>query len=148
MDVRVIATTNRRLEQSVQRKEFREDLYFRLNVVPIHVPPLRERREDILFLAEHFLSWFARKHGCAAQRFSDRCLGTLSSHHWPGNIRELQNVVERAVILAGDTPLIEPAHLCLTPYPGPAPAAPETPAVSAPAPAPIEPRTGGTFPPT
>ena len=92
VDVRVIATTNRRLEQSVQRKEFREDLFFRLNVVPIHVPPLRERSEDILFLAESFLSWFARKHGCAARRFSDDCEATLLSHHWPGNVRELQKL--------------------------------------------------------
>src|SRR6266436_4298806 len=76
VDERVIATTNRRLEQCVERKEFREDLFFRLNVVPIHVPPLRERQEDILFLADNFLRWAARKHGCAAQHFSDECRST------------------------------------------------------------------------
>ena len=114
VDVRVIATTNRLLEQSVQRKEFREDLYFRLNVVPIHVPPLRDRRADILFLAEHFLNWYARKHGCPARRFSDECEATLLDHHWPGNVRELQNVIERAVIMTSDSPVIETAHLCLT----------------------------------
>ena len=118
VDVRVIATTNRRLEQSVERKEFREDLFFRLNVVPIQVPPLRQRREDILFLAERFLVGAARKHGCAAQRLSNECRGILSAHDWPGNVRELQNVIERAVILAGDSALVEPAHLCLTGIPG------------------------------
>ena len=129
VDVRVIATTNRRLEQSVQRKEFREDLYFRLNVVPIQVPPLRERREDILFLAEHFLSWYARKHGCAARRFSDDCEATLLGHHWPGNVRELQNVIERAVIMTGDSPIVDSSHFCLAGQslesPTPAPVAPD-----------------------
>jgi two-component system, response regulator FlrC len=113
VDVRVIATTNRRLDQSVQRKEFREDLYFRLNVVPIHVPPLRERQHDILPLAESFMTWAARKHGCAARRWSSECEPILTAHRWPGNVRELQNVIERAVILAGDSASIGPAHLCL-----------------------------------
>jgi DNA-binding NtrC family response regulator len=134
VDVRVIATTNRRLEQSVQRKEFREDLFFRLNVVPIQVPPLRERREDILLLAESFVHWAARKHGCAAQRLSDACRDVLQTHHWPGNVRELQNVIERAVILAGDSPVVEPPHLCLINISSPTPPQPETPA-----PAPAQP---------
>jgi len=133
VDVRVIATTNRRLEQSVQRKEFREDLYFRLNVVPIQVPPLRERREDILFLAEHFLTWYARKHGCAARRFSDDCEATLLGHHWPGNVRELQNVIERAVIMTGDSPIVDSSNFCLAGQslesPSPALAAPDKPVV-------------------
>jgi len=130
VDVRVIATTNRHLDQSVRRKEFREDLFFRLNVVPMHVSPLRERREDILPLAEHFLGWMARKHGCAAQRLSDECRPILASHSWPGNVRELQNVIERAVILAGDIPMVQPAHLCLTGMPGqPAPLAATEPAI-------------------
>jgi DNA-binding NtrC family response regulator len=132
VDVRVIATTNRRLEQSVERKEFREDLFFRLNVVPIHVPPLRERREDILFLADQFLVWAARKHGCAAQRLSDECRRILFGHNWPGNVRELQNVIERAVILGADSPLIEPAHLCLTGMPGSPPVAPQPAPAAAP----------------
>ena len=123
VDVRVIATTNRRLEQSVQRKEFREDLYFRLNVVPIHVAPLRERREDIPSLAEYFLHWASRKHGCAGQRLSDAFIGALMSHHWPGNVRELQNVVERAVILAGDSAVVEPHNLSLANLPVPSCAA-------------------------
>ncbi len=128
VDVRVIATTNRHLEQSVRRKEFREDLFFRLNVVPIHVAPLREHREDILPLAEHFMGWMARKHGCAAHRLANECRSILHDHPWPGNVRELQNVIERAVILAGDSTVVEPAHLCLNGMPGqPAPAAPPEP---------------------
>jgi DNA-binding NtrC family response regulator len=125
VDVRVIATTNRQLEQCVQRKEFREDLYFRLNVLPIQVPPLRAHREDILLLAEHFMRWATRKHGCAAQAFSDECPKVLLAHRWPGNVRELQNVIERAVILAGDARVVEPAHLCLTSFPAMVPAASE-----------------------
>ena len=136
VDVRVIATTNRHLEHAVQRKEFREDLFFRINVVPIHVPPLRDHREDILYLAEHFLHWFARKHGCAAQRLSDSCHGILNAHPWPGNVRELQNVIERAVILAGDSPVVEPAHLCLVAFSAqPAPLPLPVPAPESPAPA-------------
>ena len=142
VDVRVIATTNRHLEQSVQRKEFREDLFFRLNVVPIQVPPLRDRQEDILFLADHFLQWAARKHGCAARQFSDECRGILAGHRWPGNVRELQNVIERAVILGGDTRVIEPEHLCLTAAPcQPAPA--EKPQVQVAAPVPTSSGTSG-----
>ncbi|HEY9509671.1 MAG TPA: sigma-54 dependent transcriptional regulator [Verrucomicrobiae bacterium] len=114
VDVRVIATTNRHLEQSVQKKEFREDLYFRLNVVPIHVPPLRERKEDITFLAEEFMRRFSRKHGIRVNGFSDAALRVLNAHQWPGNVRELQNVIERAVILCGDGGLLEPENLGLT----------------------------------
>jgi DNA-binding NtrC family response regulator len=111
VDVRVIATTNRRLEESVERKEFRQDLYFRLNVVPIHVAPLREHKEDVPFLAHQFMPRFARKHGVRVHGISDACLAALQAHRWPGNVRELQNVIERAVILCGDTGLLEPEHL-------------------------------------
>jgi DNA-binding NtrC family response regulator len=111
VDVRVLATTNRRLEEGVERKDFRQDLYFRLNVVPIHVPPLRDHMEDVPFLAQQFMPRFARKHGVRVRGISDRCMAVLQSHHWPGNVRELQNVIERAVILCGDTGLIEPEHL-------------------------------------
>jgi DNA-binding NtrC family response regulator len=107
VDVRVIATTNRHLEQSVEKKEFRQDLFFRLNVVPIHLPPLRDRREDIPFLANHFLLRYARKHGCGARSLSDECISCLVRHPWPGNVRELQNVIERAVILAGDSLVLD-----------------------------------------
>jgi DNA-binding NtrC family response regulator len=111
VDVRVLATTNRRIEESIERKEFRQDLYFRLNVVPIHVPPLRDRREDVPELAAKFMHRFSRKHGVRVKGIHDACLAVLLSHHWPGNVRELQNVIERAVILCGDGGLLEPAHL-------------------------------------
>jgi DNA-binding NtrC family response regulator len=111
VDVRVIATTNRNLEQSVDKKEFRQDLFFRLNVVPIHVPPLRDRREDVSFLAEEFMRRFSRKHGVHIRGFSQEALKVLAAHDWPGNVRELQNVVERAVILCNESGVLEPEHL-------------------------------------
>src|SRR5262245_10352128 len=113
VDVRVIATTNRHLEESVERKEFRQDLFFRLNVVPIVVAPLRDRKEDIPLLAEQFRQRFARKHGVEAHGLSQNCLKALQEHSWPGNVRELQNVIERAVILCNDRGLLEPAQLGL-----------------------------------
>ncbi|MBM3834501.1 MAG: sigma-54-dependent Fis family transcriptional regulator [Verrucomicrobia bacterium] len=115
IDVRVIATTNRKLEESVERNEFRQDLFFRLNVVPIHVAPLRERAEDILYLAENFAQRFVRKHGVAVRGLSADAERALLAHKWPGNIRELQNVVERAVILCEPDQPIEPDHLSLEP---------------------------------
>ena len=114
VDVRVIATTNRNLEHSVERKEFRQDLFFRLNVVPIHIVPLRQRKEDIPFLAETFMKRFARKHGVPVRGLSEACVRTLMAHSWPGNVRELQNVIERGVILSGDGGLLEPDHLGMT----------------------------------
>src|SRR5688500_395399 len=115
VDVRVIATTNRNLEQSVEKKEFRQDLFFRLNVVPILVPPLRERREDVLFLAEQFMHRMARKHGVRVSSFSPACAEVLTTHSWPGNVRELQNVIERAVILCMDGQDLQPEHLGFVP---------------------------------
>jgi DNA-binding NtrC family response regulator len=115
VDVRVLATTNRRLDESVERKEFRQDLYFRLNVVPIQVPPLRDHIEDVAYLARQFMPRFARKHGVRVRGISDACLAVLQSHHWPGNVRELQNVIERAVILCGESGLVEPEHLGFAP---------------------------------
>jgi DNA-binding NtrC family response regulator len=117
VDVRVIATTNRDLQQSVEKKEFRQDLYFRLNVVPVHVPPLRERREDIPELAGEFMRRFSRKHGVHVKGFTDAALKTLRQHDWPGNVRELQNVIERAVILCGENGMLEPEHLGMTAAP-------------------------------
>jgi DNA-binding NtrC family response regulator len=114
VDVRVIATTNRRLEQSVQKKEFREDLFFRLNVVPIHVPPLRDHRDDVPFLAQEFMRRFARKHGIRAQGFTEDALRALKNHSWPGNVRELQNVIERAVILGGESGMMDAEQLGLS----------------------------------
>jgi DNA-binding NtrC family response regulator len=122
VDVRVIATTNRNLQESVDRKEFRQDLYFRLNVVPIPVPPLRERREDIPFLAEQFMQRFVRKHGVRVAGLSKEALTALNSHPWPGNVRELQNVIERAVILCGDGETIGVEHVGLSTLSAAAPA--------------------------
>lgn len=111
VDVRVLATTNRDLAESVGRKEFRQDLFFRLNVVPIQVPPLRDRRDDIPYLAGQFLARFSRKHGMNISGISPACLAALQAHHWPGNVRELQNVIERAVILCADGEDLQPKHL-------------------------------------
>lgn len=113
VDVRVIATTNRHLEESVERKEFRQDLFFRLNVVPIVVAPLRDRKEDILLLADQFRQRFARKHGVEVLGISQSCMAALQNHSWPGNVRELQNVIERAVILCSEGGVLEPPHLGL-----------------------------------
>jgi DNA-binding NtrC family response regulator len=115
VDVRVIATTNRNLVESVERKEFRQDLFFRLNVVPIHVAPLRDRREDVLLLKKEFMQRFCRRHGIRIKGVSDSTRQTLVNHAWPGNVRELQNVIERAVILCGDNGVLEPKHLGLMP---------------------------------
>jgi DNA-binding NtrC family response regulator len=130
VDVRVIATTNRNLEQSVEKREFRQDLYFRLNVVPICVPPLRERPADVVLLRGEFLARFCRLHGIHAQGFTEQATMMLDNYSWPGNVRELLNVIERAVILCGDSSLLEPEHLGLTGAfeSGMVPAFPATPA--------------------
>jgi DNA-binding NtrC family response regulator len=117
VDVRVIATTNRDLEQSVERKEFRQDLFFRLNVVPIIMPALRERREDIPELAGEFMRRSARKHGVHVKGFTDAAMRALRDHDWPGNVRELQNLVERAVILCDENGMLEPEHFGLATNP-------------------------------
>jgi transcriptional regulator with GAF, ATPase, and Fis domain len=98
-DVRVIAATNQDLWRMVQEKKFRADLYFRLNVFPIKLPPLRERTEDIAPLAEHFVQKFAMRQGKSIDRIPDKVMKVLEYHDWPGNIRELQNIIERAVIV-------------------------------------------------
>lgn len=100
VNVRIIATSNRDLMSNVTKGEFRQDLYYRLNVFPVHVPPLRERLDDILLLADHFLNRFTRKHGVKVTGFSDSARAALLAYRWPGNVRELQNTVERAVILS------------------------------------------------
>ena len=109
-DVRLIAATNRNLEDMVAKGSFREDLFYRLNVFPIYLPPLRERSEDIPLLAGHFLKQFAARADKPIQGFSPEAIQMLLSHAWPGNVRELRNVVERIVILA-QAPLVKSAHL-------------------------------------
>ena len=100
VNVRIIATSNRDLLSHVATGAFRQDLYYRLNVFPVHVPALRERVEDIPVLAEHFLQRFSRKHGVKVTGFADSARATMMSYRWPGNVRELQNTIERAVILS------------------------------------------------
>jgi formate hydrogenlyase transcriptional activator len=99
VDVRVIAATNQDLWRMVQERRFRADLYYRLNVFPITLPPLRERTDDIPLLANHFVRKFAQRQGKSIDHIADDVVEALKSHHWPGNIRELQNFVERAVIM-------------------------------------------------
>ncbi len=106
VDVRVIAATNRDLQKAVQEKAFREDLYYRLSVFPVQLPPLRERPEDIPLLAEYLLDRFAARIGRRFDGIEPATLRRLVAYPWPGNIRELQNVLERAVILAAG-PLLE-----------------------------------------
>jgi len=100
VDVRIVAATNQDLAALVREKRFREDLYYRLNVVTITVPPLRERREDIPVLAQHFLRIYAAKNNRLLEGFSEEGLARLDGYSWPGNVRELEHAVERAVVLA------------------------------------------------
>jgi two-component system response regulator HydG len=99
-DVRVIAATNRDLGRAVAEGRLREDLYYRLNVIPLHVPALRERREDVAFLTRHFVAAHAARHGRALSGIDTEALAALERHAWPGNVRELENTLERAVVLA------------------------------------------------
>ncbi|UCE08582.1 MAG: sigma-54-dependent Fis family transcriptional regulator, partial [bacterium] len=110
VDVRLISATNKNLKQAIDNKTFREDLYYRLNVFEITLPPLRERKEDIPLLMEHFANKFAHQMGKAIQGFSPEATEILINYEWQGNVRELANVVERAVILTKQ-PLITVQHL-------------------------------------
>ncbi len=100
VDVRVLAATNRELEELVERGQFRRDLYYRINVVPLELPPLRERGDDVFLLIRKFTDRFAKELGKPAPEFSDRALAALRSYPWPGNVRELENVVQRLVLMA------------------------------------------------
>jgi len=104
IEVRVVATSNRDLPATVAKGDFRQDLYFRLNVLPVHVPPLRERLEDVPELANHFAAEVCRREGRAALRFAPEAESLLMAYSWPGNVRELQNICERAVVLSGGMP--------------------------------------------
>ena len=108
VDVRVIAATNKNLEEAIHRGEFREDLYFRLNVIPIVVPPLRERRDDIPLLVQHFARLTSDEHNLKPKRFDVAAMEALKSYRWRGNIRELRNAIERLMIMtAGDVVRLE-----------------------------------------
>jgi transcriptional regulator with GAF, ATPase, and Fis domain len=108
VDVRLVAATNRDLEEMVNHGQFRSDLYYRLNVFPVQLPPLRERREDIPALVTHFVERFGRRMGREIDKIPSETMSALSSYQWPGNIRELQNLIERAVILSNHGVLPNP----------------------------------------
>lgn len=114
LNVRVIAATNRNLIEEIEKKQFREDLYFRLNVFPIAVPPLRERNADIPLLVEHFIDKFNKAYGKSIKYIADDTMSQLKAHKWPGNIRELENLIERASILSNTETLIIPGFESLT----------------------------------
>jgi two-component system, NtrC family, response regulator AtoC len=110
VDVRIMAATNKSLEDLLRRKEFREDLYYRINVVSLYLPPLRERHEDIPYLAKHFLTQRRQEDKRSPQEFAKESLEVLSKYHWPGNVRELENVIEQAMVWSGDATIL-PEHL-------------------------------------
>ena len=112
VDVRIIAATNQDLRAALEQGTFREDLYYRLNVVPINLPPLRERKEDIPHLVDHFLKKFAEASAGQGRSLSPKAVEKLSSYHWPGNVRELENIIERTMVLARTDP-IEPDDIHL-----------------------------------
>ena len=112
VDVRVVATTNRQLEKSVEEGDFRQDLYYRLNVIPVKLPALRHRRGDVNVLAEYFLKKYSSQVGKIGARFANETVDALNAHHWQGNVRELENIIERSVLLARSD-LIEPRDLLL-----------------------------------
>ena len=113
VDVRVIAATNKDLEEEIKQGAFREDLYFRLNVLPFQVPPLRDRREDIPMLVKHFLAYFCSKESREIKTTSDRAMQSLVNYNWPGNVRELKNLIERLVIMTPEQE-IDLVHLPLS----------------------------------
>ena len=110
VNVRVLAATNRNLEELIERRVFRDDLYYRLNVFGIYMPPLRERRSDILLLADHFLEKYAKRHGKDIRRISTPAIDLLMIYHWPGNARELENCIEHAVVMSKEN-VIHAYHL-------------------------------------
>ena len=111
VDARVIASTNKDLEEEISRGNFREDLFYRLNVIPFSVPPLRERKEDVPLLARHFLKEFSGQYGRRPREITDDAIDTLMRYSWPGNVRELRNVIERIVIMNPTTTRFERKHL-------------------------------------
>ena len=107
VDVRIVAATNRNLTTEVEAGRFREDLYYRLNVIPIHIPPLRERKKDIPLLARHFLKKYGKKIGLERKDYTREAEQKLAGYHWPGNVRELENVIERALVLSSEAVIQE-----------------------------------------
>jgi formate hydrogenlyase transcriptional activator len=136
-DLRLIAATNRDLDQMVAEHQFRSDLFYRLNVFPIHIPPLRERPDDIALLVRHFVARFARQMKKTIDRIRPEDMETLTNWHWPGNIRELENFIERAVILTSGSVLDVTASPLSHGQPPPPAPAPSAPAAAAPAASPV-----------
>ncbi|MGA2772749.1 MAG: sigma-54 dependent transcriptional regulator [Bryobacteraceae bacterium] len=126
IDVRVIAATNQDLRAALEQGTFREDLYYRLNVVPINIPPLRERKQDIPFLAVHFVKKLAHDSGGRVESITDAAIEKLLSYHWPGNVRELENVIERSLVMCAGTQL-DAADIKLESAPGGVPSGPGAP---------------------
>jgi len=112
VDVRIVAATNRDLAKMVKEGTFREDLYYRVNVINVTMPPLRERMEDAMFLAETFLARYAASYRRLARGFTEAAANAILDYHWPGNVRELQNVIERAAILCPDA-LVDVPYLAI-----------------------------------
>jgi transcriptional regulator with PAS, ATPase and Fis domain len=105
IDIRLVAATNADLRAALEQGTFREDLYYRLNVVPLNIPPLRERKVDIPALANHFVAKLAPETGCRVESITDAAMEKLVNYHWPGNVRELENVIERSLVMAAGTEL-------------------------------------------
>ena len=121
VDVRVISATNRNIEEDVAEGRFREDLFYRINVIQIHMPPLRERREDISFLAQHFLDIFKKERGAADLVISKAAMDLMVEYDWPGNVREMKNALERAVVMGNGKQIVPedlPAFASRPQYPG------------------------------
>lgn len=119
VDIRILATSNRDLQEAVKEGSFREDLYFRLNVVNLHLPPLRKRPGDLIALSNHFLSKYAQSNGLSLKPLSQDAIDAIKNHNWPGNVRELENAMHRAVLLSAHTNTILPEHIFLFQTPEP-----------------------------
>jgi DNA-binding NtrC family response regulator len=120
IDVRLVAATNQDLRAALEQGTFREDLYYRLNVVPLNIPPLRDRKQDIPFLANHFVHKLAPDTGCQVESITDAGMEKLMAYHWPGNVRELENVIERSLVMCSGNRLDE-ADIKLESAPRPRP---------------------------
>ena len=119
--MRVISATNRNIEEDVAEGRFREDLFYRINVIQIHMPPLRERREDIPFLAQHFLEVFKKERGASDLVISKTAMDLMVEYDWPGNVREMKNALERAVVMGNGKQVLPedlPTFACRPQYPG------------------------------
>ncbi len=106
IDIRLIAATNTDLRKNIKKKKFREDLYYRLNVIVLPIPPLRERKDDIPLLQEHFIRFFCEKNGLEKKRLSPEASELMMSYDWPGNVRELENCIERCVVMSPDAVIV------------------------------------------